>query len=193
MKQLVFATHNAHKLEEVSVILQGLYDVINLTSLNCHEEIPETGVTLQSNALQKAQFVFERFKCNCFSDDTGLEVEALNGDPGIYSARYAGVPVNSENNITKLLLSLKGNSNRKAQFRTVIALIYGQRVHFFEGIIKGSIAQERQGDNGFGYDSVFIPDGYDKTFAELSPDIKNSISHRALAIQKLVLFLTEQL
>jgi XTP/dITP diphosphohydrolase len=142
MKQLVFATHNAHKLEEVAKMLDDMIQVVSLTDLRCTEEIPEKGFNLQSNALQKAQFVDERFKCDCFGDDTGLEVEALNGEPGVFSARYAGEPANSEANIEKLLKNLKGITNRNAQFRTVIALIYRQRIHYFEGVIKGRIIEE---------------------------------------------------
>ena len=141
MKQLVFATHNAHKLEEVAKMLDDMIQVVSLTDLRCTEEIPEKGFNLQSNALQKAQFVDERFKCDCFGDDTGLEVEALNGEPGVFSARYAGEPANSEANIEKLLKNLKGITNRKAQFRTVIALIYRQRINYFEGVIKGRIIE----------------------------------------------------
>ena len=147
---------------------------------------------MQSNALQKARFVDERFKCDCFGDDTGLEVEALGGEPGVFSARYAGEQANSEANIDKVLKNLKGMTNRKAQFRTVIALIYRQRVYYFEGIIKGRIIEERQGDHGFGYDSIFMPDGYNQTFAELPAEVKNTISHRAQAIHKLVTFLNDQ-
>ena len=192
MKQLVFATHNAHKLEEVAKMLDDMIQVVSLTDLRCTEEIPEKGFNLQSNALQKAQFVDERFKCDCFGDDTGLEVEALNGEPGVFSARYAGEPANSEANIEKLLKNLKGITNRKAQFRTVIALIYRQRIHYFEGVIKGRIIEERQGDHGFGYYSIFMPDGYDQTFAELPAEVKNTISHRGQAIRKLVTFLNTQ-
>lgn len=192
MKQLVFATHNAHKLEEVAKMLDDMIQVLSLTDLLCTEEIPEKGFNLQSNALQKAQFVDERFKCDCFGDDTGLEVEALNGEPGVFSARYAGEPANSEANIEKLLKNLKGITNRNAQFRTVIALIYRQRIHYFEGVIKGRIIEERQGDHGFGYDSIFMPNGYDQTFAELPAEVKNTISHRGQAIRKLVTFLNTQ-
>jgi len=192
MKQLVFATHNAHKLEEVAHMLNDIIQVVSLTDLHCVEEIPEKGFNLQSNALQKAQFVDERFKCDCFGDDTGLEVEALNGEPGVFSARYAGEPANPEANIEKLLRNLKGITNRRAQFRTVIALIYRQRLHYFEGIVKGQIIDERQGDHGFGYDSIFMPDGYDQTFAELPAEVKNTISHRGQAIHKLVTFLNDQ-
>lgn len=192
MKQLVFATHNVHKLEEVTSMLADIVKVISLTDLHCLEEIPEKGFSLQANALQKAKFVEERFKCDCFGDDTGLEVEALGGEPGVLSARYAGEPANSEANVEKLLKNLKGITNRNAQFRTVIALIYRQRVHYFEGSIKGHIIDERQGDHGFGYDSIFVPNGYDQTFAELPAEEKNEISHRAQAIRKLVKFLNDQ-
>ena len=186
MNKLIFATHNEHKLEEVSAMLKGFVNVLGLSELNFFEEIPETADTLQENALQKAQFVREKLGYDCFADDTGLEVDALDGAPGVFSARYAGEPSNSEKNIDKLLNALKDCNNRKAQFRTVIALLQGTDVQYFEGIIRGKIATERQGRGGFGYDAVFIPDGYNNTFAELSPEEKNSISHRGLAVKKLV-------
>ena len=189
MNKLIFATHNAHKLEEVSAMLKDFVNVAGLDELDFFEEIPETADTLQENALQKAQFIKQKFGCDCFADDTGLEVDALNGAPGVFSARYAGEPSNSEKNIDKLLDALKNCDNRAAQFKTVIALLQGNDIQYFNGIIRGKITTERYGKGGFGYDAVFVPDGYKKTFAELSPEEKNAISHRGLAVKKLVDFL----
>ena len=189
MKKIIFATHNAHKLEEVSAMVKYFVNVLGLSELRFFEDIPETADTLQGNALQKVHFVKEKLGYDCFADDTGLEVDALNGAPGVFSARYAGEPSNSEKNIDKLLDALKNSDNRTAQFKTVIALLQGTDIHYFDGIIRGKIATERHGKGGFGYDAVFIPDGYNKTFAELSPEEKNSISHRGLAVKKLVKFL----
>ena len=184
MEQLLFVTHNAHKSEEVKAIVGNNFEVMNLSEINFFDEIPETGNTFKENALQKAKFLHDRLGCNCFADDTGLEVDALNGEPGVYSARYAGEPSNTQRNIEKLLENLKGKKNRKAQFTTVIAVILNNETHFFEGAISGQIIDNQRGEGGFGYDSVFIPDGYDKTFAELPAEVKNSISHRAVAMQK---------
>ena len=189
MNKLIFATHNEHKLEEVSAMLKKNINVLGLRELQFFEDIPETADTLQGNALQKAQFVKDNLGYDCFADDTGLEVDALNGAPGVFSARYAGEPSNSERNIDKLLDVLKDSNNRTAQFRTVIALLQDVDVHYFEGIIRGKITTERHGTGGFGYDAVFVPEGYNKTFAELSQEEKNAISHRGLAVQKLVEFL----
>jgi len=186
MNKMIFATHNAHKLEEVSAMLKDFVNVLGLSDLDFFDDIPETADTLQENALQKAQFVKNKLGYDCFADDTGLEVDALNGAPGVFSARYAGEPSNSEKNIDKLLDVLKNTDNRTAQFRTVIALLQGNDVQYFEGVIRGKIATEQHGKGGFGYDAVFIPDGYDKTFAELSQEEKNAISHRGLAVKKLV-------
>ena len=184
MEQLLFVTHNAHKSEEVKAIVGNNFEVMNLSEINFFDEIPETGNTFKENALQKAKFLHDRLGCNCFADDTGLEVDALNGEPGVYSARYAGEPSNTQRNIEKLLENLKGKKNRKAQFTTVIAVILNNETHFFEGAISGQIIDNQRGEGGFGYDSVFIPDGYDKTFAELPAEVKNPISHRAVAMQK---------
>jgi XTP/dITP diphosphohydrolase len=189
MNKLIFATHNAHKLEEVSSILKNSVNVVGLSELFFFDDIPETADTLQENALQKAQFVYEKLGMNCFADDTGLEVDVLNGAPGVFSARYAGEPSNSEKNIDKLLKALKNYDNRKARFRTVIALLQGSDIRYFEGIINGNITAERRGKSGFGYDAIFVPNGYEKTFAELSLEEKNSISHRGLAIKKLAEFI----
>jgi XTP/dITP diphosphohydrolase len=188
MNILVFATHNQHKVKEVSTMLSNLVNVVDLEHLMFFEDIPETGNTLKDNALQKATFVNKKTGLNCLADDTGLVVDALNGEPGIYSARYAGEGANSEKNIDKLLLKLKNQKNRNAHFKCVIALIFNDKNYFFEGMINGKITAERIGNYGFGYDSVFMPDGYNKTFAELSADEKNVISHRGLAIKQLVDF-----
>ncbi|MBX9186483.1 non-canonical purine NTP diphosphatase [Bacteroides sp. K03] len=188
-RKLVFATNNLHKLEEVSAILGNQIELLSLNDINCHTDIPETADTLEGNALLKSRFIYENYGMNCFADDTGLEVEALEGAPGIYSARYAGDGHNSEANMIKLLDNLKEKKNRKAQFRTAISLIIDGKEYLFEGIIKGEIGIIKKGDSGFGYDPIFVPEGYNETFAELGSDIKNKISHRALAINKLCEFL----
>ena len=199
--KIVFATNNQHKLSEIRSILGESIEVLSLKDIGCDVDIPETGTTLEANALQKAQYIYDHYHIDCFADDTGLEVEALNGAPGVYSARYAGGEGHdSEANMTKLLKELGNNNNRKARFRTVIALIQKKNVcpcgctsikevHQFEGIVEGEIIQERRGGEGFGYDPIFQPEGYDKTFAELGMDIKNHISHRARATAKLAEFL----
>lgn len=192
MKNIILATHNAHKVEEMSAILGDAFNIESLDDLEFTQEIPETGLTFQANAKQKANFVYQQFQRDCMADDTGLEVEALHGEPGVYSARYAGEPANSENNIAKLLSELKGKTNRKAQFRTVIALIYDNKTYFFEGSISGEITESPRGTNGFGYDSIFMPEGYEQTFGELDAEIKNTISHRGRAIEKLVKFINEK-
>lgn len=186
MKKLVFATNNAHKLEEIRAILGNKVEILSLNDINCCADIPETADTLQGNAALKAQYIYKNYGLDCFADDTGLEVEALNGAPGIYSARYAGGEGHdSEANMKKLLSEMQDKDNRKARFRTVICLIEGGKEHFFEGIVNGSIIRERKGGAGFGYDPVFMPDGYSETFAEMGNDEKNKISHRARAVQKL--------
>jgi len=187
--KLVFATNNLHKLDEVRAIAGTRFSIISLKELGCFDEIPETGTTLVENALQKAQYIHDRFHCNCFADDTGLEIEALNGRPGVYSARYAGEHCSFEDNIRKVLLEMEGIPNRKASFITVIALILNGKNYFFEGRINGEIMETQKGSNGFGYDPIFKPLGYDKTFAEMTNTEKNSISHRALATKKLNDFL----
>lgn len=187
--KIVFATNNKHKLSEIRDILGNEIEVLSLDEINCHADIPETSDTLEGNALQKAHYVYDNYHISCFADDTGLEVDALGGEPGIYSARYAGNNHDSEANMTKLLAKLGDNKNRKARFRTVIALILdGKNVEekIFEGIVEGSIIKERRGGEGFGYDPIFQPEGYNHTFAELGGDIKNKISHRARATAKLV-------
>ena len=187
--KIVFATNNKHKLSEIRDILGNEIEVLSLDEINCHADIPETSDTLEGNALQKAHYVYDNYHISCFADDTGLEVDALGGEPGIYSARYAGNNHDSEANMTKLLAKLGDNKNRKARFRTVIALILdGKNVEekIFEGIVEGSIIKERRGGEGFGYDPIFQPEGYNHTFAEFGSDIKNKISHRARATAKLV-------
>ena len=190
-KKFVFATNNAHKLEEVTAILGDKIELLSMKDIHCHEDIPETADTLEGNALLKARYIFENYNMDCFADDTGLEVEALNGAPGVYSARYAGDAHNSEANMRKLLQDMEGIENRKAQFRTVFALIINGKEHLFEGIVKGEITKHRCGSSGFGYDPVFIPEGYTQTYAEMGNTLKNKISHRALATNKLCNFLSK--
>lgn len=189
-KKLVFATNNSHKLQEVSKILGDNLELVNLHDINCQEDIPETADTLEGNALLKARYIKEHYGFDCFADDTGLEVEALNNAPGVYSARYAGPGHDAQANMRKLLCEMEGKENRKARFRTVIALILDGKEYLFDGIINGVITAEKKGESGFGYDPIFIPDGYTQTFAELGDDIKNTISHRALAVHKLAEFLS---
>lgn len=189
MKEIVFATNNKHKLDEVRKIADTKLKILSLSDINCHEEIEETGTTLEANALIKAKYVKDHYGYDCFADDTGLEVEALDGMPGVYSSRYAGEACRPADNMNKLLTVLNNIENRKARFRTVIALILNNEEHYFEGIINGEITHEEKGNAGFGYDPIFQPEGYSQTFAELGDDIKNSISHRALATEKLMKFL----
>ena len=225
--KIVFATNNQHKLSEIRSILGDSIEVLSLKDIGCDVDIPETGTTLEENAMQKAQYVYDNYHIDCFADDTGLEVDALNGAPGVYSARYASmaslpsetsqtsqtsststasIPAShdSEANMARLLRELGNNNNRRARFRTVIALIQKKNVcpcgctaikeiHQFEGIVEGQIIQERRGGEGFGYDPIFQPDGYDQTFAELGHEVKNAVSHRGRATQKLIAFLKEQL
>ena len=188
-KKLVVATNNAHKLEEIAAILGDEMELLSLKDIQCFADIPETADTLEGNACQKAMYIYENYGMDCFADDTGLEVEALNGVPGVYSARYAGDGHDSEANMQKLLHELEGKENRKAQFRTAICLIQEGKEYLFEGIVKGEIIGEKRGGAGFGYDPIFVPEGYEQTFAELGNDIKNTISHRARAVEKLCLFL----
>lgn len=198
---LVFATNNAHKLSEVRQILSGQYEVRSLKEISCNEELPETQNTLEGNAMQKARYIKEHYGYDCFADDTGLEVQALDGKPGVFSARYASISEDgweakpgdhdSEQNMKKLLAMLEGKENRAAQFRTVVALIKDGKEYEFEGIVTGSITTERHGAEGFGYDPIFMPDGYNVTFAEMSSEAKNSISHRGRAVAKLAQFLAD--
>lgn len=189
-RKLVFATNNAHKLEEVAAILGDKVELLSLNDINCHTDIPETADTLEGNALLKSSFINKNYGLDCFADDTGLEVEALGGAPGVYSARYAGGEGHdAQANMIKLLHDLEEKENRKAQFRTAISLILNGKEYLFEGVIKGEIIKEKRGDSGFGYDPIFKPEGYEQTFAELGNEIKNKISHRALAVNKLCEFL----
>ncbi|MEN9918957.1 MAG: hypothetical protein RL662_1393 [Bacteroidota bacterium] len=189
MQKLIFSTNNEHKLEEVRAILGLHYNILSLKDIGDDTDIPETGNTLEDNAMLKADYLWNKYGYNCFSDDTGLEVEALNNAPGVYSARYGGEQKSASDNVNKLLKELKGLTNRNARFRTVIALILNGKKYLFEGIVNGSITNEPDGETGFGYDPIFKPDGYDQTFAQLGLDIKNEISHRAIAIKELALFL----
>ncbi len=186
---IVFATHNRHKSEEACQILGPRWTLRNLHDLGQTEEIPETADTLQGNALQKAQFVYDKYHLSCFADDTGLEVEALNGAPGVYSARYAGKHCSFADNVNKLLHEMQGKTNRRACFKTVVALILDGEAHFFEGRVDGTIIESPRGGEGFGYDPVFVPDGFSETFAEMSAEQKNKISHRGRAMAKLIEFL----
>ncbi len=186
MKEIIFATHNQHKLQEVQTILKTEYNVIGLDSLNFDEEIEETGTTFEQNAQLKAETIFNKFQIDCFADDSGLEIEALNGEPSIFSARYAGEPSNSEKNMQKVLDKMQNISNRKAKFRTVIAYKTKEKIAFFEGVVEGQILTEKRGNGGFGYDPIFMPKGYDKSFAELSSEEKNQISHRSIATKKFI-------
>ena len=190
--KLVFATNNRHKLDEVRAIVGDKVEVLSLNDIGCHDDIPETADTLQGNALIKARYIYEKFGVDCFADDTGLEVEALDGAPGVYSARYAGEECDSEANMQKLLHNLTGKSNRNAQFRTVIALIINGEEKLFNGIVKGSITEEKRGDSGFGYDPIFIPEGFSESFAQMSSEQKNSISHRYRATEQLSNYLKEK-
>lgn len=185
-KRLVFATNNAHKLEEIRAILGNSIEILSLADIHCHADIPETADTLEGNARQKSRYVYEHYGLDCFADDTGLEVESLGGAPGVYSARYAdGQGHDSQANMNKLLKEMEEKNDRKAQFRTIISLIEKGEERQFEGIVKGQITREKRGKSGFGYDSIFQPDGYETTFAELGSDIKNRISHRAHAVAAL--------
>ena len=190
--QLVFATHNLHKLEEVKTLLHSNITVLSLKDINYTDEIEENETTLEGNALIKAKTIFNSIQGNCFADDSGLLVDALNGGPGVYSARYAGSQKNDNDNMNKLLDKLKGIENRKAQFKTILALILNEKEYLFEGIVHGVIAHEKKGTQGFGYDPIFIPDGFSKSFAELTSSEKSMISHRSLALKKLITFLQHQ-
>ncbi len=190
---ICFATNNEYKLIEVRHALAPDFNVLSLQEINCQEELPETGHTLEANAYQKANHVFEHYAMPCFADDTGLEVAALNNEPGVYSARYAGPQRNNQQNIDLLLANLKDKQNRSARFRTVICWRTEQGSWYFEGIVKGTIIEERRGKGGFGYDAVFVPEGFNQTFAEMSLEEKNQLSHRAQAVKKLVAFLKESL
>jgi XTP/dITP diphosphohydrolase len=189
MKKLVFATNNKHKLSEVRAILKDQFEVSSLAEINCYDDIPETADTLEGNAEQKADWVLEKYGYDCFADDTGLEIEALDGRPGVYSARYAGENCSFEDNNEKVLAELEGEENRNAKFRTVICLKLNGETHLFSGEVKGSIIDENRGSKGFGYDPIFIPEGYKQSFAEMGDELKNTMSHRYRATQRLVEFL----
>ena len=189
--KIVFATNNKHKLEEIKDILGKDFEIVSLAEIGCHEDIPETGATLEENARQKSTYIVEHYNHDCFADDTGLEVDALNGEPGVHSARYAeGTDHDSEANMRKLLSKMSNVKDRTARFRTVISLIINGVEHQFEGCVEGRIATEKHGKEGFGYDPIFIPEGYDKSFAELGEEVKNQISHRARAVKKLAEYLS---
>lgn len=189
--KLVFATNNLNKLAEVQKMLPNSIELLSLKDINCFDDIEETATTLEGNAKIKANYITEKFGFNCFADDTGLEVEAINGKPGVYSARYAGEPANSENNMTKLLKALETETNRKAQFRTSICLNLNDKQFLFDGVCEGNILTKKHGEKGFGYDPIFQPKSFVESFAEMSSEQKNKISHRGLAIQKLVAFLKD--
>ena len=191
-RKLVFATNNAHKLEEIRAMLNEKVEILSLADINCHVDIPETADTLEGNAYLKAKYIYTHYGLDCFADDTGLEVEALDGAPGVYSARYAGNGHDSQANMQKLLKKMEEKNNRKAQFRTVISLIEKGEERRFEGVVKWEITTERRGDSGFGYDPIFQPEGFDETFAELGSEIKNKISHRAKAVEALCNYLSQK-
>jgi XTP/dITP diphosphohydrolase len=187
--KLVIATNNIHKINEIRHLLNEKIEILTLGDIGCQVELPETEMTIEGNAAQKAFFVYERFNINCFADDTGLEIAALNGEPGVFSARYAGENCTYEDNIRKVLTAMQKKKNRSARFKTVIALIINRKLEIFEGIVEGIICDQKRGNNGFGYDPIFQPVGLEKTFAEISLEEKNRISHRAIALQKLVNYL----
>lgn len=187
----MFATNNKNKINELNQLIGDKINLVGLSDIGCHEELPETQGTIEGNALQKARYVFDNYKQNCFADDTGLEVNALNGRPGVYSARYAGEGKSAEDNMNKLLVELEGANDRSARFKTVIALVMDGKEWLFEGIVNGKIIEQKRGNKGFGYDPVFVPDGYEQTFAEMDMELKNRISHRGIAVRKLVEFLNK--
>ncbi len=187
--KLVFASNNKNKIKEIQLLVPTSIQIVSLEEIGCTEEIPETADTIEGNAILKANYVTEKYGYDCFADDSGLEVDALNGEPGVFSARYAGEPKNDDNNMNKLLSNLKDKTNRKANFKTVICLNYKGQQHLFTGIINGKIIDEKIGDNGFGYDPIFIANDYTKTFAELSIEEKSNISHRGIAVKQLIEFL----
>jgi XTP/dITP diphosphohydrolase len=192
MHQLVFATNNEHKLRELGEILTGEFELLSLNDITCYDEIPETGNTLNDNASQKSFYIWDRYRMDCFSDDTGLEIAALNNEPGVHSARYAGEGRNSNDNVDKVLSKIVDVTDRKACFRCVISLIINGVEYQFEGRVDGEILTERRGTSGFGYDPIFCPEGYQQSFAEMDPSLKNSMSHRGRAVKKLVRFLLEE-
>jgi XTP/dITP diphosphohydrolase len=187
--KLVFASNNKNKIKEIQLLVPTFIQILSLEDIGCTEEIPETADTIEGNSILKANYVTEKYGYDCFADDSGLEVDALNGEPGVFSARYAGEPKNDDNNMNKLLSNLKDKTNRKANFKTVICLNYKGKEHLFTGIINGKIIDEKIGDNGFGYDPIFVANDYTKTFAELSIEEKSNISHRGIAVKQLIEFL----
>lgn len=187
--QVVFASNNKNKIKEIQQLLPETITILSLEDIGCFEEIPETATTIEGNAILKANYVSQKYGCDCFADDTGLEVDALHGEPGVYSARYAGEQRDSEDNMDKLLANLSDKTNRKAQFKTVIALNLNGKQYLFNGIARGEITLEKTGNQGFGYDPIFRPEGFMETFAELSLETKNKISHRGIATQQLIAFL----
>ena len=190
--KLVFASNNKNKIQEIQALVPSVIQIVSLEDIGCTEDIPETADTIEGNAILKANYVTEKYGYNCFADDTGLEVDALNGAPGVYSARYAGEQKDANDNMDKLLSELEDKSNRKANFKTVIALNLNGKQNLFTGIINGKIIEEKIGTNGFGYDPIFVADGYEKTFAELTMEEKSTISHRGIAVKELILFLQKQ-
>lgn len=192
MRDIIIATHNQHKIDEIQEVVKGKINIISIKSLGLNKDIPETGDTLKDNAKQKAEYVYKKFQKDCFADDTGLEVEALDGRPGVYSARYAGEKCSFDDNINLLLDEMEGKTNRKACFKTVICLIEDGKEMFFEGKCEGVITTERYGNKGFGYDPVFIPKGYGESFAEMSKEEKNKISHRGIATRELIEYLLKK-
>jgi XTP/dITP diphosphohydrolase len=191
--KIVFATNNENKIKEIQSMLPQSIEIISLESIGCHEEIPETADTIEENAIMKANYVTEKYGYDCFADDTGLEVDSLNGEPGVYSARYAGEQRSAEDNMDKLLVNLDGKANRNAQFKTVITLNLKGEQHLFTGIARGEITLAKNGNQGFGYDPIFRPDGFQETFAQLSLETKNNISHRGKATRELIAFLNQNL
>ncbi len=190
--KICFATNNPNKVKEIDTAVGSIIEIVSLSDIGCHEEVPEEQDTVEGNSSQKANYIKDNFDADCFADDTGLEVVVLNGAPGVYSARYAGEDCNAMNNMLLLLKNMEGQSNRRAQFKTVITLILGEAEYQFEGIAKGTIREELSGNDGFGYDPIFEPEGYDITFAEMSMEEKNKVSHRGQAVRKLVEFLKNQ-
>lgn len=187
--KIVFATNNKNKIKEIQSMLPSSIEIISLESIGCHEDIPETAATIEGNAVLKANYVVQKYGYDCFADDTGLEVDALHGEPGVFSARYAGEQKSADDNMDKLLLNLKNKANRNAQFKTVIALNLKGQQHLFTGVARGEITLEKTGSQGFGYDPIFMPEGFRETFAELSLETKNAISHRGKATRALIAFL----
>ena len=191
--KLVFASNNKNKIQEIQALVPNFIQIVSLEAIGCTEEIPETADTIEENAIQKANYVTKKYGFDCFADDTGLEVETLNGAPGVYSARYAGEQKDANDNMDKLLYELENKANRKANFKTVICLNIKGEQYLFTGIINGKIIEEKIGSNGFGYDPIFVADGFDKTFAELSMEEKSTISHRGIAVKELVVFLQKEI